>query len=148
MGGLCDWSPDGRHIAFEGDPAQPGNSDIYTIRADGSGLRRLTAQPGFEGDAHYSPDGRTIVFDSDRTGNLDVFAMPSTGTLPHRRLTDDPGDNAAGGYSADGRYIAFTSSRDSPLGIPDIFRMRADGSQPRNLTRTPTVFEFDPNWQP
>jgi Tol biopolymer transport system component len=146
--GFADWSPDGRRIAFEGDPSEPGNSDVYTIRADGGGLRRLTSQPGFDGDAHYSPDGRTVVFDSDRNGNLDVFVTRDTEAPPLRQLTDDRGDDVAGGYSADGRFIAFSSPRDSTFGIPDVFRMRADGTQETNLTRTPTVFEFDPNWQP
>ena len=145
--GFADWSPDGRRIAFEGDLSEPGNDDVYTIGADGRDLRRLTSQPGFDGDAHYSPDGRSIVFDSDRTGNVDVFVMRDTGA-PVRRLTNDPGDDFAGGYSADGRFIAFVSGRDSTFGIPDIFRMRADGTQETNLTRTPTVFEFDPSWQP
>ena len=65
-----------------------------------------------------------------------------------RRLTDDPGEDFAGGYSRDGRFISFSSPRDSTFGNPDIFRMRADGTQETNLTRTPTVVEFDPSWQP
>jgi TolB protein len=145
--GWPDWSPDGRRIAFEGDLIEPGNSDVHTIRADGGDLRRLTSRPGYDGDAHYSPDGRSIVFDSDRTGNVDVFVMRDTGA-PVRQLTTDPGDDWAGGYSADGNFIAFYSARDSTLGAPDIFRMRADGTQETNLTRTPRVIEFDPDWQP
>ena len=145
--GWPDWSPDGRRIAFEGDLSEPGNDDVYTIGADGRDLRRLTTRPGFDGDAHHSPDGRSIAFESDRTGNVDVFVMRDTGA-PVRQLTNDPGDDFAGGYSRDGRFIAFDSTRDSTSGIPDIFRMRADGTQQTNLTRTPTCFEFDPDWQP
>ena len=106
--GWADWSPDGRRIAFEGDLAEPGNSDVYTIRVDGGDLRRLTTRPGYEGDAHYSPDGQSIAFDSDRAGNVDVFVMRSTGAV--RRLTNDPADDYAGGYSADGRFIAFSAA--------------------------------------
>lgn len=40
-----DWSPDGRRILFQGDLAAPGNEDIYSIRTDGSGMRRLTTSP-------------------------------------------------------------------------------------------------------
>ena len=145
--GWPDWSPDGKRIAFEGDMAEPGNSDVYTIRTDGSDLQRLTSQASYEGDAHYSPDGRWIVFDSDRTGNVDVFVMRDDGA-PVRQLTDDPGEDFAGGYSADGKFIAFSSDRDSTSGIPDIFRMRANGTQETNLTNTPDVIEFDPTWQP
>ena len=62
-----------------------------------------------------------------------------------RQLTNDPGTDFAGAYTADGRFIAFSSDRDS--GVPDIFRMRADGEQEVNLTPTPTLFEFEPDWQ-
>jgi Tol biopolymer transport system component len=144
--GWPHWSPDGRRIAFEGDPAEPGNNDVYTIQVDGTDLRRITSRPGYDGDAHYSPDGRSIGFDSDRTGNIDVFVMRDTGASI-RQLTTDPGDDYAGAYTADGKFIAFASDRDSDSGIPDIFRMRADGEQEVNLTRTPTLQEFDPDWQ-
>src|SRR5687767_236322 len=87
--GWPHWSPDGRRIAFEGDLVEPGNDDVYTIDVDGSGLERLTTRPGFDGDVRYSPDGTTLVFDSDRTGNLDLFLMRTNGTNV-RQLTDDP----------------------------------------------------------
>ena len=145
--GWPDWSPDGRRIAFEGDLTEPGNNDVQTIRSDGADVRRLTSRPGFDGDPHYSPDGRSIAFDSDRTGNVDVFVMRDTGG-PVRQLTKHPSNDFAGGYSADGKSIAFVSERDGQDGLPDIFRMRADGTQETNLTRTPTVVEFDPDWRP
>ena len=87
-----------------------------------------------------------MAFDSDRTGNVDVFVMRSTGVV--RQFTDDPSPDYAGGYSADGKFIAFLSPRASELGIDDLFWMRADGTSETNVTRTPRVFEFDPSWQP
>jgi TolB protein len=151
--GFADWSPDGRRIAFEGDLAEPGNDDVYTIGVDGGGLQRLTSRPGFDGDPRYSPDGQSIAFDSDRSGNLDVFVMRTDGTNT-RQLTDHPNDDGIPGYSPDGQFIAFYSERDgtpipgTPFRAPDIFWMRADGTQQTNLTKSPGVFEFDANWQP
>jgi TolB protein len=142
--GFAHWSPDGKRIAFEGDLAQPGNDDVYTINVSGSGLRRLTTQPGFDGDVRYSPDGKSLVFDSDRTGNLDLFLMRTNGTNLCQ-LTEDPANDSLASFSPNGRSIAFTSDRD---GVSDIFRMRSDGTQLTNLTRSPSVFEFDPDWQP
>jgi len=85
------------------------------------------------------------VFGSDRTGNADVFTMRSDGSAV-RTITRDPGFDAYPVYSGDGRSIAFVSDR--AAGVNDIFRMRTDGSAARNLTNTPTVLEFEPDWQP
>ena len=63
------WSPDGRRIAFVSD--RDGNDEIYVINADGSGLRNLTRNPGWDGRPVWSPDGRTIGFVSGRGGNCD-----------------------------------------------------------------------------
>ncbi len=145
--GWPHWSPDGRRIAFEGNLLSgPGDDDdVYTISIDGTGLRRLTTQAGFDGDVRYSQDGRTLVFDSDRTGNFDLFVMRTDGTHV-RQLTHDSSYEYSGSFSPDGKYIAFVSERDSSSG--DIFWMRADGSQQTNITRTPLDIEFDPEWEP
>jgi TolB protein len=151
--GFAHWSPDGRRIAFEGDLVEPGNNDVYTIGVDGRGLQRLTSGPDFDADPRYSPDGRFIAFDSDRTGNGDVFVMRTNGTNV-RQLTDNPHWDSLPAYSPDGRFIAFTSERDGapipggPSRTSDIFRMRADGTQQTNLTRSRLAIEFDPDWQP
>ena len=57
------WSPDGKSIVFAGDTAsRAGFRSLYVIRADGSGLRRLTASSGDDSMPSWSPDGPTIVF--------------------------------------------------------------------------------------
>ncbi len=55
------WSPDGRKIAFLG-MADDGNTDVYVVRADGLGRKRLTRHPGVDGNPAWSPDGRKIAF--------------------------------------------------------------------------------------
>jgi diaminobutyrate-2-oxoglutarate transaminase len=57
-----------RHIAFTSDRA--GSPDIYLIRPDGSGLRRLTSHPAADGSPDWRPDGRRLAFTSDRAGTL------------------------------------------------------------------------------
>jgi TolB protein len=57
---MPEWSPDGGQIAFT--RGYRGRNDIYAIRVDGTGLRRLTNQVGQHYEAAWSPNGRRIVF--------------------------------------------------------------------------------------
>jgi TolB protein len=139
-----DWSPTGGRIVFHGDVRDPGNVDVYSIRPDGTGLRRLTRDPAFDGDAKFSPDGEWIVFGSDRGDNGDVYLMRTDGS-GLRRVTSDPAFDAQPAFSGDGRSIVFVSERDGGL---DVFTMRTNGSRVVNLTDSPEVFEFEPDWQP
>lgn len=148
--GYADWSPDGSRIVFEGDLLNPGNIDLYSIGVDGSGLQRLTTAPDWDGDPDYAPDGSHIAFtiypaDPDVLA-ADIYTIDVEGG-GQQQLTTSGSDHSPV-YSPDSQFIAFASARDGHKGSSDIFRMRADGTQQTNLTRTRTVFEFDPDWKP
>jgi TolB protein len=72
------WSPDGRKLAFTTD--RDGNAEVYTMNSDGSGLRRLTDNPAFDGDVAWSADGRKLAFVSDRDGSWGVYVMNPDGS--------------------------------------------------------------------
>jgi TolB protein len=80
--GIADWSPawspDGRSIAFFSMRA--GGRDIWLMRADGSGRRRLTRDGSLNEYPAWSPDGRTIAFQSTRQGEFEIYAMSRCGT--------------------------------------------------------------------
>src|SRR3546814_13983722 len=59
------WSPDGKYILYS--MAAAGNTDIYRVSANGGRSERLTNSPGIDVGGSYSPDGRQIVFESDRS---------------------------------------------------------------------------------
>jgi hypothetical protein len=82
------WAPTGDMIAFVS--TEPGNDEVYTIGADGSGLRRLTWNT-WEWDKHpfWSPDGRQIVFYSNRfTGRMQIWIMNADGS-DQRNISDN-----------------------------------------------------------
>jgi TolB protein len=84
--GTIDCSPDGTRIVF-GKPAfgPPKSANVFTIRANGTGLRQLTRSKGGTVNNNpnsWSPDGRKIVFTSNRGGRTDrmLFVMNADGS--------------------------------------------------------------------
>jgi TolB protein len=131
-------SPDGRWILFD-STREEGRPGIYVMRADGTDVRRAT----FFGDdwgGTWSPDGTRIAFNSEQ-GNSpeDIYIVEFPGVAPPTRLTDDPERDRAPCFSPDGTRIAFYSSRDDE---DEIWSMAADGTDLRNLTRTPGAAEY------
>ncbi len=85
------WSSRNR-IAFAAQ--SNGGLDIYTIAPDGSQLRRVTSGTGNNEDPCWSPDGRYIVFSSNRTGRYHLFVTNETGDN-QRMITNLPGNQTA-----------------------------------------------------
>ena len=56
--------------------------DLWTVPRSGGQARRLTATPGVEGDAHFSPDGSQIAFTATVGGNADVYVVSAAGGEP------------------------------------------------------------------
>lgn len=115
------WSPDGRTIAFE-HLTQYLLGDVYTIRRDGTHLRRLT-RTGDDSPAAWSPDGTKLLFvQSNR-----LYVMDADGS-GQRRLTRLEPDEAS--WSPDGTTIAVTT-------FDGLFAIGANGLGPRKLFSTP-----------
>ena len=99
------FSPDGNWIAFSAN--YDGNRDVYVIPAAGGEPRRLTWHPGQDGALGWTPDGKRVLFLSDRDAYADMtrmYTVPMEGgvaeVLPMWRAFE-------GGYSADGEKIAY-----------------------------------------
>jgi uncharacterized repeat protein (TIGR01451 family) len=133
------WSHDGSRVAFS--RTVDGNSDVYVMNADGTGLRRLTTDPGTDENPSWGPDDR-IAFDSDRAGNFDVYTMYSDGTGVTRLTTGSSYDDVPS-WSPNGNQIAFDSDRD---GNEEIYIMNADGTGQRNVTHNPADDLSRPGW--
>jgi tricorn protease len=96
--------------------------DLWTVPATGGTATRLTAHPGLELFAKFSPDGRSIAFTGQYDGDEQVYVIPSSGGEP-RQLTWYPArgpqaerwgyDNQVYGWTPDGQRILFRSWRDA-----------------------------------
>jgi Tol biopolymer transport system component len=104
------WAPDNSLIAFTA--RVDGNSEIFTVRPDGSGLRNLSQHAARDASPTFSADGRFIVFARDSFGRAFLYRMDTSGAGQHR-LTDAPGYEIGPALSPDGVQLAFSGDRAS-----------------------------------
>jgi Tol biopolymer transport system component/DNA-binding winged helix-turn-helix (wHTH) protein len=98
------WTPDGR-IVYRSNAS--GNDDIWIITADGRSRKQLTANERSNIHPTVSPDGRYVVFASDRTGDYRIWRMHLDGSSP-MQLTDRNGSSEVyPTISKDGRLVVF-----------------------------------------
>jgi Tol biopolymer transport system component len=140
------WSPDGRTLVFES--TRDGKYAVYTIGADGTGLKRLTSPDVNSEQPGWSPDGTRILFSSDRDGkHLDLYLMDADGSNPVRLTTTPAGGYYQSAFSPDGKWIAFQGRPDNARVDDHIYVIRADGSRWRQLTDS-TTNSMSPAWSP
>lgn len=77
------WSPDGTRLVVTSD--QDGNGLIYVMNIDGTGLTRLTDEPGI--NASWKPDGTAIIFNSNRSGNHEIYILEVSGNMVPGEIT-------------------------------------------------------------
>jgi TolB protein len=140
------WSPDGGSIVFSSSGRTPENPELYSIRADGTRLTRLTRTKGDaetlgdDGFPSWSPDGGTIVFSSNRTGNGELWTMLRDGSR-QRRLAGLPRrDDWSPRFSQDGATIVFASLTQTRS---DLYAVDSDGTRLRLLLRNASA----PAWR-
>jgi uncharacterized protein YjdB len=125
------FSPDRTRIAFSS--SRGGSYDLFVMDADGGNLRRLTSDPGDEGEPSWTPDGARIVYTlTPKSNPAQLFSIRPDGT-DQRALTSSSGGNTSADVSTDGRNVVFISRRD---GNSEVYQMGIDGSDQRRLTKT------------
>jgi TolB protein len=147
--------------------------EVYLMNPDGTNARRLTHNTDADGLAALSPDGKQIVFDSNRNRAdylsscgadslfvSDLFVMDTTGgeqTLLRRA-------SSSGSWSPDSKNIAYHASAsgvgcpsrsdpgaaasDSDIFVVNLDDLLADTEQPTNITNTPDKIDDDADWSP
>jgi Tol biopolymer transport system component len=100
-------APDGRRVAV--NRIVQGNDDIYINEIAGGGQPRFTFDPELDIGAVWSPDGKRIVFRSNRNGKYDLFEKGASGASDEQPLLLAPHDQnkVALDWSLDGRFLLY-----------------------------------------
>jgi TolB protein len=141
MGGV--YSADGAQIAFT--LTSGANTDVWVMRADGSGAKRLTREPALDLSPTFSPDGKRIAFVSDRAGTPQIYVMNADGSGV-RRLTYQGNYNQTPTWSPRGDVIAFTA-RDERK-VFDVFVISTDTGRIDRITQDQGRTNEEPSWAP
>jgi Tol biopolymer transport system component len=132
------WSPQGSRLAFSG--LSGGYSDLWLVDLESGQLRQLTTDAFADLHPAWSPDGRRLVFATDRfSSSLDTLqfgeyelSFLDVATARVSRLETFAGTrHNSPQWSRDGAiyFIAY------PDGVPDVYRIAADGGTPTRVTR-------------
>jgi Tol biopolymer transport system component/imidazolonepropionase-like amidohydrolase len=119
-----DLSPDGKTIVFD------ILGDLYTVPITGGAATRITSGSGFDGQPRFSPDGKSIVFVSDRSGSENMYLVSPDGSNV-RPLTK--GANQAfisPDWTPDGQYVVVSKSA-------QLWMYHKDGGSGLRLTEPP-----------
>lgn len=126
-----------------------GNFEIYQMNPDGTDQIRITFDPSADMQPDLSPNGKRIVFVSNRItptnteGDNEIFVMNSDGSNV-KQLTFNAANEGWPRWSQNGRQIAFHTNRDGNF---EIYIIDADGTGVTRVTNYPGVDQF-PEWSP
>jgi Tol biopolymer transport system component len=133
--------------------------DIYVSDLNGKVLRQLTTEPGYDAEATVSPDGKKIVFTSDRSGDLELYTMNIDGS-DVKQITFGLGYDGGAFFSPDSKKLIFRASRPqteaeikeykellsqglvAPTNM-ELYTCNADGSELKQITHLGKA-----NWAP
>jgi Tol biopolymer transport system component len=150
------WSPDGKWLAFtqmnitDGTPRK-FDADIYLMKTDGSGLKRLTGDGSNEFNPVFSKDGKSLFFSvaDPQTRNSDLYSLPLDSSQP-KLLKTSLNHPSAPEVSPDGKLIVLNGTLTAEAGdhFPQIYVMKADGTGLKQLTYDGKLAFYSPTWSP
>jgi len=147
------WTPDGRYVLFDRLDDRWLNHDVLAVPADGSTPPRLVVREAdfFDyrggtafGYADVSPDGKRVMFRSQRSGWLNFWTVPIEGGTP-TPLVAEQAEQSEAAWSPDGRRVAYLSNKN---GTVHLYVASANGGTPRALVTPRDGVVSKPTWSP
>ncbi len=118
------FSPDGQYIVYDYPPEEYSQDrDIYVISADGGHEISLIKHPANDYVLGWVPDGKDILFASDRTGTFDAYVIQVAGGKPlgePKLIKSDIGDLTPWGFTQKGSFFYSTSKRGNNIYTADL----------------------------
>jgi len=121
-----------------------GQIGLFIAAADGSNEHLLLGAPGIDYDPVWAPDGKSIVFTSDREGSADLFRVQPDGTGLERLTTNAAYDDQAA-FAPDGKQLVFVTTRNG--GHANLWTLDLQTRRGKPLT-TGAGGDFRPSWSP
>lgn len=131
-----DVSRDGRHLLFRASSPVSGN-DVWIMPLDGSGPPRKMLDSAFgENGAHFSPDGKSVVFIADDSGRSEVYVISLEPGGGKTQISTDGGSSPR--WRRDGKEILYLNAEQTMMSVP----VKGSGAQFEAGTPSP-LFHVD-----
>ena len=119
-----DWSRDGRFLLYNTAPGKSG-SDLWALPLEGERKPIPVVKTDFsEGVAEFSPDGKWVAYESDKSGRLEVYVRPFPGPGPDVRASTDGGSQPR--WNPAGHELFYIAEDDRLMSVP--VQLAADGT--------------------
>ena len=141
-----DWSRDGRFVLYDELDPKLG-SDVWAVPLDGDRKPFAIVRTEFnEGQEQFSPDGRWIAYQSDKTGRFEIYLRPFPGPGDDVRVSIDGGSQAR--WNPNGQELFYIGADDRLMAVPIKFSKTIEPGVPRGLFGTTVGRPATPAYRP
>lgn len=137
------WSADGESVLFYRKHPDKKEAGLYSLLLKSGKEQALTEGAAYVGDPSQSMFDKAIAFNSDETGDYNVYVMAADGS-GKRQITRHDSSDFSPDWSPDGRELVFVSNR---TGHFELFKVLAGGGEPTQLTFS-DADNYKPAWSP